>query len=87
MCIAEVGGQGNGGIVAYDLASGDQKWKWTGDDPSYASPALMTVGGTKLIVAQTANKVVALTATDGKLVWETAAPIQGRGYNACSPVC
>jgi outer membrane protein assembly factor BamB len=46
MCIAQVGGSGNGGIVAYDLATGDQKWEWTGDGPAYASPSLMTVDGT-----------------------------------------
>src|SRR5205814_5836252 len=65
LCIAQVGGQGNGGMAAYDLASGDEKWKWTGDSPSYASPVLMTVGGAKLIVAETERKIVAVNATDG----------------------
>ena len=36
--IAALGSESNGGIVAYDLASGDQKWKWTGDGTAYASP-------------------------------------------------
>jgi len=27
LCIAQLGGESNGGIVAYDLATGDQKWK------------------------------------------------------------
>ena len=38
LCIAQLGGESNGGIVAYDLATGDQKWKWTGDGTAYASP-------------------------------------------------
>jgi outer membrane protein assembly factor BamB len=46
MAIAHLGGQGNGAILAYELASGDQKWKWTGEGPEYASPVLLTVENT-----------------------------------------
>ena len=45
--IAQLGKAGDGTTVAYDLATGEPKWKWTGDGPGYASPVLMTVGGTK----------------------------------------
>jgi outer membrane protein assembly factor BamB len=86
MCIAQVGGSSNGAIVAYDLASGSEKWKASGESPGYASPVLMTVDGTKLIVAETERRVVALTAGDGKLVWETSFPTQGMGYNASTPI-
>jgi outer membrane protein assembly factor BamB len=87
LCISELGGGDNpGGIAAYDLASGNEKWKWTGDSPAYGSPVLMTVDGMKLIVAMTETKIVALTTTDGKLVWETPFAVQGRGYNAATPI-
>ncbi len=87
MVILQLGGRGNGGIVAYDLASGDQKWKWTGDAPAYASPSLMTVDGTKLVLAMTDQRIVALTLADGKLVWETPFAAGGMGaYNAATPV-
>jgi outer membrane protein assembly factor BamB len=86
LCIAELGGRDNGTIVAYDLATGDQKWAWTGDGMAYASPVLMTVGGTNLVVTQTDKKMVAVTATDGKLVWEAPFAVQGRGYNAATPI-
>ncbi len=86
LCVAQLGGGNNGGIVAYALASGTEKWKWTGDAPAYASPGLMTVGGVKLIVAQTETKMVALTLAEGKLAWETPFAVQGRGYNASTPI-
>jgi len=87
LCVAELGGGDNpGGIAAYDLASGNEKWKWTGDSPAYGSPVLMTVDGMKLIVAMTETKIVALTANDGKQVWETPFAVQGRGYNAATPI-
>ena len=86
LCIAQVGGSGNGGMVAYDLTTGDQKWKWTGDGPAYASPALMTVADTKLILAETEKSIVALQFADGKLAWETPFAAQGMSYNAATPI-
>lgn len=86
LCIAEVGARDKGGIVAYDLATGAEKWKWSGDSPAYASPVLMTVGDAKLVVTQTEAKMVAVSLADGKLVWEAPYAVQGRGYNAATPV-
>jgi outer membrane protein assembly factor BamB len=83
LCVAQLGGQNNGALAAYDLASGDEKWKWDGGNPAYASPALMNVGGTKLIVTFTERNIAAVNAADGKLAWESAS--RGR-YNASSPV-
>jgi outer membrane protein assembly factor BamB len=86
LCVAQFGKETNGGIVAYDVTTGEVKWKWTGDGPAYASPVLLSVGGTKLVVAQTESKMVAVTATDGKLVWEAPFATTGRSYNAATPI-
>ena len=86
LCLAQLGGTGNGGVVAYDLPTGDQKWKWTGDAPAYASPALMTVDGVKLLIAETEKSVVALKLADGKQVWEMPFSAQGMSYNAATPI-
>jgi outer membrane protein assembly factor BamB len=83
LCIVQLGGEGKGGIVAYDLATGDEKWKWTGDGTSYASPVLDTVGGSKEIVAETAANIVGIGVADGKLLWKT--PFKVR-YNAATPI-
>lgn len=48
LCIAQLGGKTNGVVVAYDLATGDEKWKWSGDGASYVSPVEMTVGDARL---------------------------------------
>jgi outer membrane protein assembly factor BamB len=86
-CIVQLGSEGQGGIVAYDLASGDEKWKWTGDGTAYASPVLLTVPGGKALVAETAKKIVAINIADAKLLWETPFPKgKGRSYNACTPM-
>jgi outer membrane protein assembly factor BamB len=79
LCIAQLGGRENGALVAYDLTSGAEKWKWSGPSPAYASPVLLMAGGTKLIIAQTEAKLVAVNSADGKLMWEAAAAPQGGG--------
>src|SRR5262245_17432602 len=81
LVIAQLGGRDNGALVGYDLATGNEKWKWNGPSPTYASPVLLTVGGTKLIVAQTESKLVAINAANGTLAWESAlAPPGGEGW-------
>ncbi len=86
MCIAHLGGSNNGAVMAFDLASGNQKWQWAGDGPAYASPVLMTVDGTKQVVVQTEKNLVGVALTDGKLVWQIAAPAQRRFYNSATPM-
>jgi outer membrane protein assembly factor BamB len=86
MAVVQIGGPGNGGIIAYDLTTGSQKWKWTDDGPGYGSPALMTVEGTRQIVTLTDKLVVGVALADGKLLWQIPYPIMGRGYNAATPI-
>lgn len=86
LLIAQLGGDRNGGIVAYDLASGAEKWKWTGDGTAYASPVLDAVADGKMLVAETATNIVGIGAADGKLLWKTPFAVQGRGYNAATPI-
>src|SRR6202041_1210795 len=31
LVIAQLGGQSNGAVAAYELGTGKEKWKWTGD--------------------------------------------------------
>lgn len=87
LAIAQYGGEGSGGVTAYELAGGKEKWTWAGDGTAYASPVLMTVGGTKTLVAETSASVVGLGAADGKLLWKVAYAVTGgRGYNSSTPV-
>jgi outer membrane protein assembly factor BamB len=87
LCIVQFGGEEKGGIVAYDLAGGIEKWKWAGDGTAYASPDLLTVDGVKMVVALTANNIVGLAVSDGKLLFESPFAVKGMGgYNAATPI-
>jgi len=86
MAIAHLGGQGNGAIIAYDLAGGDEKWRWGGEGPEYASPALLTVAGVKQVVTLAEKSIVAVGAADGKLLWHLPFEPARRAYNAATPI-
>jgi outer membrane protein assembly factor BamB len=74
LVIALVGGnEGSGdagGVVAYDLASGDEKWKWAGGNPTHASPVLLLLDGSKYVLAQAGGKLAALNAAKGEVAWQ-----------------
>ena len=84
LCITQVGGESEGAIVAYELATGNEKWKWTGDGAAYASPVLMTIDGVSAIVTATGKSLVAVSTSDGKLLWQI--PYEQGRYNAATPI-
>ena len=86
MAIGHLGGQANGAIIAYELESGKEKWRWASEGPEYASPALLTVGGTKQLVTLAEKSIVAVDVTDGKLLWQLPFEPQRRAYNAATPI-
>ena len=85
MCIVHVGKKDDGQVIAYDLNTGNEKWKWAGDGPAYSSPSVMTVEGKKLLIVITEKNIMALGLSDGKLLWQVAAIPQQRFYNCVSP--
>jgi len=86
MAIVQIGGPDNGAIIAYDLTTGNQKWKWAGDGPGYGSPILMTVEGTRQIVTLTDKLIVGVALADGKLLWQVPFPGARTTYNAATPI-
>lgn len=86
LAIAHLGGKGNGALIAYDLASGDEKWRWAAEGPEYASPVLMAIEGTKQLVTLTEKSIVGVGVADGKLLWQLPFVPQMRAYNAATPI-
>jgi len=72
--ILHVGGHDKGALTAFDVATGDIRWSWTGDGPGYGSPIVATIGGTRQIVTITQSKVVGVDAGTGALLWERPFP-------------
>lgn len=86
VCVVQVGANGRGGgVVAFDIKSGDKKWEWKGDGPAYGSPVLATIAGEKTVLMPTAGNMAALGVADGKQLWFVGYN-QGDNYNAASPI-
>ncbi|MGC1391849.1 MAG: PQQ-binding-like beta-propeller repeat protein [Bacteroidales bacterium] len=85
MCILHIGKKDDGQVIALDLSSGAEKWKWSGEGPSYSSPSVMTVEGKKLLIVITEKNIMALGLADGKQLWQISTPVQQRYYNCVSP--
>jgi outer membrane protein assembly factor BamB len=92
LCIAQLGGQkgrsgeSKGAVMAFDLASGNVKWKAGTDSPAYASPVVMTVGGTRMVVAMTDGSMLGVSLADGKELWKVPTMKQRMAQNAVSPI-
>ena len=86
MAIGHLGGPSGGAIMAYDLTSGDVKWKWEGEGPGYASPTVAAIAGVKQLVSMTEKSIVGLALADGKLLWQVPFPASGMAYNAATPI-
>lgn len=91
-CIVMLGGDGGKGkgkggkgeLTAFDLAKGEEKWKWTGGGPTYGSPVLATIGEVKQVITPL-EKGLAGVSLDGKLLWQASLDPQGR-YSSGTPV-
>jgi outer membrane protein assembly factor BamB len=84
LCVVHTGSDSSGALTAFDLASGEPKWKWSSDGASYGSPVVMTVEDVKQIVVLTERNLVGVSLADGKLLWKVAFN-QGR-YQTATPV-
>jgi outer membrane protein assembly factor BamB len=70
LVIAHVGGTEDGALTAFDVKTGAERWKWSGDSPAYASPIAVTLDGVRQIITQTKANCVSLDAATGKLLWK-----------------
>jgi outer membrane protein assembly factor BamB len=84
--IAFLGGQGNGAVIAYDLDTGNEKWRWADQGPDYGSPVVMSVAGTKQIIMPTEKSIVGISVANGNLLWQIKSEPPRRAYNAATPI-
>lgn len=67
--MVNVGGK-NGGIVAFDAASGKTLWTSTSDEASYSAPVIAEIGGQRTAVFFTRTGLVAVDPADGRVRYQ-----------------
>jgi outer membrane protein assembly factor BamB len=83
-CILHVGDGTNGAIIAFDVASGEPKWKRDDDGPASSSAVVMTASGRKQLVTLTAKHLAGFDLANGKLLWQV--PFQATQGNNTTPI-
>jgi outer membrane protein assembly factor BamB len=71
LCIAHLGSGANGGLRAFDAATGDVKWCFQDDSPASSSPILADLAGERQVVTFTRRDLLGVSAATGKLLWRT----------------
>ena len=85
LLIVHVGGNKEGGLTAFDPATGNQRWRWNGDGPAYGSPIVAEIAGTRQVITPTYQNLVGVSAETGELLWKR--PFKARSdVNAVTPL-
>jgi outer membrane protein assembly factor BamB len=67
--IVHAGGHDGGALIAFDPATGAEKWALEGDGPSYSSPILTAFDGQDQIVIQVHRKIMGVDPASGRALW------------------
>ncbi|MEM7306247.1 MAG: PQQ-binding-like beta-propeller repeat protein [Planctomycetota bacterium] len=59
-------------LVAFDAATGEERWKALDDRGNYSAPLVIDQAGRRVLVAWTGDRVVGVAPEDGELLWEHA---------------
>lgn len=69
LVIVHLGGHDHGALTALDADTGRVKWTWEGDGPAYASPIVVTLGGTRQIVTLSQRHLLGVAPATGEVLW------------------
>jgi outer membrane protein assembly factor BamB len=84
LVIVHVGTKEKGSIIAFNLASGEPKWKTDTESPASSSPVIATLAGIRQIVTLSAKSLMGLDLADGKPLWSM--PFESNRGNCTTPV-
>ena len=70
LVIVHVGGHDQGALTAFDTDTGEVRWAWDGDGPSYASPLVADLTGTRQVITLSQERVIGVSASTGELLWQ-----------------
>ena len=60
----------SGNLVAYDAATGNQKWVGPKAGGSYSSPHFVTIGGVAQVLLIGEDRLISVAPADGKQIWD-----------------
>jgi len=86
LVILHIGGRPASSLVAFEVASGTERWRTRSDKPSYSTPILVRKQGKTTLIAWTGENLLGLDPGTGQTFWEIPIP-PIRSVDVClSPV-
>jgi outer membrane protein assembly factor BamB len=70
--IVNIGNLKGGDLIAFDLKSGEEKWRWHGPAPSSSSPVVATLQGVRQVVVLTRDSLAGVDVKNGASLWHYA---------------
>jgi len=69
LVIIHVGGDADGALTAFDVATGEVRWSWNEDGPAYGSPVVVELAGVRQVVTYSRRYMIGLSVASGELLW------------------
>ncbi len=85
LVIVEIGGEG-ACVVAFDKATGAEKWKSLDDRAGYAAPIVIEQTGRRVLICWTGDNIAALDPASGELLWNIPFKPSQMVLNVATPV-
>lgn len=86
LIIAQIGAEDGGCLIAFDKATGAERWRALDDDASYAAPVLFEQAGRKLVAVWTKFRIAAIDRATGEQVWSVGFPGGGTDPAIATPI-
>jgi outer membrane protein assembly factor BamB len=86
LVVVQVGGRDNACLMAFDKATGQEKWRTLNDPASYAAPIVIDQAGKRVLVCITGQRVVGLDPQTGGLYWEHPFPPKEMVITIATPI-
>lgn len=74
LLIAQIGGDKDACLCAFDKRTGQPRWAALADMASYAAPIVIDQAGRRVLVCHTGDRIVGVDARTGKLYWAYPVP-------------
>ena len=84
--VVHFGTDGQGALISLDGESGDEVWSHGDDGPSYSSPLLVEINGTRQIIDWNERALVGVECDSGRRLWEYHYPQTRTDQNMPTPV-
>jgi len=61
-------------VLAFDAATGDERWRLDADGPGYASPVIADIAGRRQLITLTDKSIIGVAVDRGALLWRVPFP-------------